>query len=62
MAGVFGMFLGVPIAAVCTYLVSKLINHMLQKKQKKSFLTLFGLFLLTLLHKKFIVICTAKKL
>lgn len=32
MAGVFGMFLGVPIAAVCTYLVSKLINHMLQKK------------------------------
>jgi predicted PurR-regulated permease PerM len=32
IGGVLGMFLGVPIVAVLTYLVSRLINHLLKKK------------------------------
>ena len=32
IAGVMGMFLGVPIVAVLTYLVNKLLNYTLKKK------------------------------
>ena len=35
LAGVLGMFLGVPLTAVITYLVSKLLDYMLKKKDIK---------------------------